>query len=544
MAPAKRPIPFGYVVVAFLCCLMIMNLLSVTQRKLYRYSVHESSFDAQRRHNMNIDITRGLDVSQLHLVNEDVMFLRRWWENKKHEHPGDDALRTRHSRRRARYLRSERAEIEQVPEGVDDNMDAHHVGEEDEEEHTPSLLGPLNELTIFVSVVSYRDKMCPTTLRSLFAQAMNPQAVRVGLVEQHGADDPPCVLLPGWIAAHHSTRGGHNDDDWQELAHPNVKVLHVPPWRSKGPAFARALAAQMFTHEAYFLMVDSHTLFTLHWDQRVILMHAELEWNSKAPRGTVITHHPPSWTRNTTSEDPSAAALLVPTEHDADELFDKDKHMILMCYGSYDFPEHGFPIFHAVTIPKEQQPAEQPFLGAGFVFTDGGAVRDVPFDTHLPFLFHGEEILYAARLWTSGFDLFSPNEVIVKHYYYRASHKRFNNDSDFSGDGGNKEGGDTTSLRERLEDQSIARVQYLLKSLEYLMPDARKNGAVPRRLADESNTPAVVREDAEWYGLGLERTLADYWAFSGLDPVERTLNWNQSCCRECVRARLGKREVL
>ena len=33
-------------------------------------------------------------------------------------------------------------------------------------------------------------------------------------------------------------------------------------------------------------------------------------------------------------------------------------------------------------------------------------VARVPYDPHTPYLFDGEELSYAARLWTHGFDLY------------------------------------------------------------------------------------------------------------------------------------------
>ena len=41
--------------------------------------------------------------------------------------------------------------------------------------------------------------------------------------------------------------------------------------------------------------------------------------------------------------------------------------------------------------------------------------QEVPFDPELPYLFDGEELLYSARLWTSGYDLFAPVANAVFH---------------------------------------------------------------------------------------------------------------------------------
>ena len=46
--------------------------------------------------------------------------------------------------------------------------------------------------TIFVSVASYRDELCPGTLRSLFERAAAPQNIYVGLCLQNAKGDAPC----------------------------------------------------------------------------------------------------------------------------------------------------------------------------------------------------------------------------------------------------------------------------------------------------------------------------------------------------------------
>jgi hypothetical protein len=43
----------------------------------------------------------------------------------------------------------------------------------------------------------------------------------------------------------------------------------------------------------------------------------------------------------------------------------------------------------------------------------------VPYDPHTAFLFHGEEFSRGARLWTSGYDFYSPSENLVFHHYNR-----------------------------------------------------------------------------------------------------------------------------
>ena len=62
---------------------------------------------------------------------------------------------------------------------------------------------------------------------------------------------------------------------------------------------------------------------------------------------------------------------------------------------------------------------ESPFVGAGFQLSGADVLLEVPFDPKLDMLFVGEEILYSARLWTRGWDMYAPDMNLVWHHYNR-----------------------------------------------------------------------------------------------------------------------------
>ena len=64
---------------------------------------------------------------------------------------------------------------------------------------------------------------------------------------------------------------------------------------------------------------------------------------------------------------------------------------------------------------------ESPFVGAGFQLSSADVLIEVPFDPKLDMLFVGEEILYSARLWTKGWDMYAPDMNLVWHHYNRCS---------------------------------------------------------------------------------------------------------------------------
>ena len=64
-------------------------------------------------------------------------------------------------------------------------------------------------------------------------------------------------------------------------------------------------------------------------------------------------------------------------------------------------------------------PAFAPFTAAGYFVAHSGFLHEVPFDPFLPWIFMGEEIIMSTRLWTSGYDIFSPSRSVVGHMYVR-----------------------------------------------------------------------------------------------------------------------------
>uniref|UniRef100_A0A7S1LLI4 Uncharacterized protein n=1 Tax=Alexandrium catenella TaxID=2925 RepID=A0A7S1LLI4_ALECA len=114
---------------------------------------------------------------------------------------------------------------------------------------------------------------------------------------------------------------------------------------------------------------------------------------------------------------------------------------------------------------------------AGQSFSRCHAERTVPVDKHLAWMFDGEEIGRAVRLWTHGYDLYNPAVNVVMHNYSHASQKFWS----------------YTSPEKATEERaSQARLQALLQG---------------RATAQEFGR----------FGLGSQRSLEDYVAWSHTD---------------------------
>ena len=291
------------------------------------------------------------------------------------------------------------------------------------------------EARIFVQIPSYRDPECPWTVRDLFEKAEHPRRVFVGICRQYGPEE----------------------DGFGFAARPGqVRIRDVPIAKSKGVCWARQQVQELWQGEEYALQIDSHMRFAEHWDSRMIALLERC--GSTKP---VLSTYPLGYTPPDRLADP-AIPLIVAKE----------------------FNDKGILKLDGKNIPMPSapgQPVPSPFCAAGFLFAPSDIIEEVPYDPHL--YFHGEEITLAARLWTHGWDIFAPNEVVIYHYYGQKNGK-------------GKHWSDHEDWTE-LNRKSLARVKHLLGTEAVKDPE--------------------VLADIERYGLGGARPLAAYEKFSGVD---------------------------
>jgi hypothetical protein len=304
--------------------------------------------------------------------------------------------------------------------------------------------------TIFVSIPSYRDRLCMPTIRELFEKADNPNRIFVGVCDQR----PPVDEQDGGVIERCRPDPPFAYDS-------NVQVITVSHLATRGLSYARYLAGSLYRNEEYFLAIDAHSRFQQGWDTDIIFM---LEATPN-PSKSVITHYPPEI--EDFEKDPDTIDELIP----------------ILCSSNYEI-DTGLPSIGAEFIPQEKAYLHQtPFLAGGMYFSKGNILSDVPLDPGLDFLFVGAELLFAARLWTSGFDLFAPTKNIIFHRYERKGVPYYSTD---------------------------------MKLHEWSNPNDESLSLARRIL--HFKTPFL---DTYKYGLGTVRSLDAYYSFAGIDPITR-----------------------
>jgi hypothetical protein len=313
---------------------------------------------------------------------------------------------------------------------------------------------PIKQDTIFVSVASYRDPECSTTLDTIFNKAKFPERIFVGVCEQNKEGVLNELCMSKNIVKYSN----------------NIRITKMDHSDAKGPTYARYYCSELWRGEEYFLQIDSHTFFCENWDLDLIDMIKQIKSNPEESNNPVLSVYPP------TKEQMSLKGF---PEMDNGKL---NNNNIPIFYCGWSEPSD---------IPKRSNKC---FSAAGFMFLESRFLHTVPFDPNLSHLFQGEETLFSARLFTNGWDFYTPNKNVAYHHYNREKASLYHQDIK-----------DSSECR----GQAEKRVLFLL-------------GLQPKKtVADE------FLRDYNKYGLGTFRTINDFWKTGGVDFESKTIErWN------------------
>ncbi len=314
--------------------------------------------------------------------------------------------------------------------------------------------------TIFISIASYRDNELDRTIRDCIRKAARPERLLFGIHWQHD-----------------------NHDFFEQVFDRRCRVIDTYYKKSKGACWARHEAQKLYAGEDYVLQIDSHMRFSQGWD--LICIDGIRQLQQKGNRKVIISNLMPSY-------DPYDDGNL--------------PQRYLKCkLGTFN-PDGALQLKASVVDrPPRERFSPCWSISAAFLFSVGGLYRDVIIDPDL--YFEGEEISYAVRAYTHGYDIYQCHHPIVYHYYIRKADRKHWDDH---GDWGKRSAA------------AKARMRSLLMG----------TGEVP---------------DLGPYGLGTARSLEDYEYQSGVNFKKRTVTGSyedeQPVGAEGIRSRLAGKKI-
>lgn len=236
-------------------------------------------------------------------------------------------------------------------------------------------------MTIFVSIAAFCEPLLEFTLDGLFSRARNPSDIKIGLVDQSLDNNRE------WLA---------KKNYW-----PNISYVQINPIDARGVSWARSIAFSLYQGEKHFLQIDSHTHFDQYWDEKLLIALNDLKAVVEKP---ILTTYPPPFEFNEENQP-------YPTLKPSDTIYALRKHP------ETELTDASATLRFRVEHVLGAHYAEGFHIAAGFLFTLGQFVEEIPYD---PFMyFHGEEQNLAIRAYTHGWTIFHPqqNAIPIYHLY-------------------------------------------------------------------------------------------------------------------------------
>jgi hypothetical protein len=295
---------------------------------------------------------------------------------------------------------------------------------------------------IFVQIAAYRDPEWQWTVKDLYDKARQPERIFVGsCVQLIASEDDHCRRVPS-----------PRPEQCREVGFDARKSL--------GLGWARLQSASLWRGEEYTLQIDSHMRFVAGWDEKLIAM---LALCPTAP--AVLSTYAPGY-QPPDKLAPAVTCVMRPREF--------DENGILRIY----------PVVRRTADMKGPEP--HPYCSGHFLFGPSAIIEAVPHDPHI--YFFGDEMMQSLRLWTNGFDIYAPNEVVLYHKY------------------------DRVGRRVHWQDHA----QWLQRKLA----TARR---IRHIVGDAGGDDQEALRDIDLYRLGSKRSLAEYERFAGIDFRRRLI---------------------
>jgi len=258
-----------------------------------------------------------------------------------------------------------------------------------------------DEKTIFIAIPCYRDPELVATINSALLNAKNPKRIVIGV---------GLVYLKG-------------DDKWWTplLSNSQVKLdVKEANIKNIGLGNQRADANNFYNKEDYYLQIDAHMRFDMHWDD--LLIHHYEGIKALGEEKPLITGYPRAYAPNTYDNVKGHYPYYNPKSKE-DYFRQRRGHNNVPCFRfglapslffkNFGFPRHGdrdFTLFETLAFSVCLSPAQ--------IFTEGKFVEEVPANRAIKFF--EEEQYYSILAYMKGYNFYVPRVTGIMHFYSEA----------------------------------------------------------------------------------------------------------------------------
>lgn len=176
-----------------------------------------------------------------------------------------------------------------------------------------------------------------------------------------------------------------------------VRLVAYHDINAKGPMVTRSMVRKVLGNEEYCMQIDAHTTFAKHWDTQL-----KKEWKMTQNEFAVLSTVPAPLDLKDKVEIGGPGETEVPRTC---QVFFRDN----------GFPDYDHP---ADSYAKD---LETPLLSyawsAAFSFAKCHLEESVPYDNFAPYAMPVEQFSRYARMWTRGYDTYTPTRNYVFHDY-------------------------------------------------------------------------------------------------------------------------------
>jgi hypothetical protein len=234
-------------------------------------------------------------------------------------------------------------------------------------------------MTIFVSIVSYRDAELVPTIKSVIDNADRPEDLYFGVVSQDDMNSHPDLLFV-----------------------KNLSYTMMDASKSKGVGYARKKAMELYSGQDFYLQLDSHMRLASGWDSKLIDMYEWCKDKTGNPK-IILSQFPAPYEVHTDG------SIFYPKNHE--ELWERPS------WSKVHNRDNGSWSAIRQEIKDPSSPHISETVLAGYLFAPADFISEIPYDERISFM--GEELCIAVRAYTRGWLIYAPNEMLAWHYYKR-----------------------------------------------------------------------------------------------------------------------------